>query len=417
MKKVILFLLVIMVAAGGFFFFESRKGNSIAIDTTTVKKGDLVKSVSSTGTLEAVNTVDVGAQVSGTIKTIYVDYNSVVRKGDLLAEIDPSLLSAKVKQSKADVLAAKADVQEAQANVRNAKKTRDRNKELFSRNLIAESDLDSAQTDYETSLAKLTSARANLALAEADLEYDETNLGYTEITSPIDGVVTDRAVDEGQTVNSSQSAPTLFTIAEDLTEMQVETDVDEADIGQVKGGQVVEFTVDAYPELSFSGKVDEIRLAPTTSDNVVSYTVIVEVANPDLKLMPGMTANVSIISDKKEGVFKVASSALKFQPAASLVEMPDNAGAAEGAVRPANRPGKGFRQGGSAGSTSPDGPKTLWVYENGKLKPIPVKTGISDGMYTEVSGNLSEGLEVVTAMTGVEDSKKGGSPFGFGPRR
>lgn len=417
MKKVILFLLVIMVAAGGFYFFESRKGSSVSVDTTTVKKGDLIKSVSSTGTLEAVNTVDVGAQVSGTIKTIYVDYNSVVRKGDLLAEIDPSLLSAKVKQAKADVLAAKADVQEAQANVRNAKKTRDRNKELFSRNLIAESELDSAQTDYETSLAKLTSARASLAQAEADLEYDETNLGYTKITSPINGVVTDRAVDEGQTVNSSQSAPTLFTIAEDLTKMQVETDVDEADIGQVKGGQTVEFTVDAYPELSFSGKVDEIRLAPNTSDNVVSYTVIVEVGNPDLKLMPGMTANVSIISDKKEGVFKVASSALKFQPAASLIEIPENPGAAEGAVRPANRSGKGLRQGGSAGSARTDGPKSLWIYENGKLKPLPVKTGISDGMYTEVSGNLSEGLEVVTAMTGVEDSKKGGSPFGFGPRR
>ncbi len=418
MKKLFLFFMVILVVAGGFFFFESRREDSITVDITTVAKGDLLKAVSSTGTLEAVNTVNVGAQVSGTINRIHVDYNSVVKKGDLLAEIDPSLLSAKVKQARANVMSAQANIKEAQASVKNAKKTRDRNRELFVRNLIAESDLDSAQTDYETSLARLTSAESGLAQAQADLEYDQTNLGYTRITSPIEGVVTDRAVDEGQTVNSSQSAPDLFTIAEDLTKMQVASEVDEADIGQVKVGQEVEFTVDAYPELSFSGKVDEIRLAPTTSDNVVSYTVIVEVGNPNLKLMPGMTANVSIISDKKEGVYKVASSALKFQPAASLVELPDNPGAAEGAVRPANnRSGKGLRQGGSAGSARPDGPKTLWVYENGKLKPVSVKTGISDGMYTEVSGNLSEGLEVITAMTGVEDSKKGGSPFGFGPRR
>lgn len=407
MKKLWIILFLIIAGIGVFFFLESRKGNSITVETTAVKRGDLVRAVSSTGTLEAVNTVNVGAQVSGTIKKIYVDYNSVVKRGDLLAEIDPSLLSAKVKQAKANVLAAKANVQEAQANVRNTKKTRDRNRELFERNLIAESELDSAQHDHETAIAKLSSAKAGFAQAEADLEYDETTIGYTKITSPINGVVTDRAVDEGQTVNSSQSAPTLFTIAEDLTKMQVATDVDEADIGQVKGGQEVEFTVDAYPDLSFEGKVNEIRLAPNTSDNVVSYTVIVKVDNPDLRLMPGMTANVSIISDKKEGVFKVASSALKFQPSRSLIEMPERPGTAEGSEASGKRSGK----------ISSDGKKFLWIYENGNLKPLPVRTGISDGMYTEVSGNITEGLEVVTAMTGVEGSKKGGSPFGFGPRR
>lgn len=414
MKKVLLMILVVVVVAAGGFFFESRKGDPITVDTTTVRKGDLVKSVSSTGTLEAVNTVNVGAQVSGTIKNIYVTYNSVVKKGDLLAEIDPSLLSAKVRQSKADVLAVKAGVQEAQANVRNARKTKDRNKELFSRDLIAESELDSARTDYETALANLSSAKAKLAQAEADLEYDETTLGYTRITSPINGVVTDRAVDEGQTVNSSQSAPTLFTIAEDLTKMQVATDVDEADIGQVKGGQKVEFTVDAYPDLSFGGKVDEIRLAPNTSDNVVSYTVIVQVDNPDLNLMPGMTANVSIISQKKEGIFKVASSALKFQPVSTLMEAPERSGEAEGAQpRKSGRKLNGTGSG-KKGSGTPD---TIWIYENGKLKSIPVRVGISDGMYTEVSGDLTEELEVVTAMTGAEGSKKGGVPFGFGTRR
>ncbi len=190
--------------------------------------------------------------------------------------------------------------------------------------------------------------------------------------------------------------------------------MDEADIGQVKVGQEVEFTVDAYPELSFRGKVDEIRLAPSTSDNVVSYTVIVEVGNPDLKLMPGMTANVSIISDKKIGVFKVASSALKFQPPASLVEMKEGTGTAEGAQPEKLRKAKMGRTGGTAGSSSQG---ALWVYENGRIKALRVRLGISDGMYTEVSGNLSDGLEVVTAVTGAPGTKKGGSPFGFGTRR
>lgn len=397
MKKILLVLFLIALAAGGFLIFGNSGKSPVTVDTAVVKKGDLVKAVSSTGTIEPVTSVDVGAQVSGTIKHVYVDYNSVVKQGDLIAEIDPLLLSAEVEQSKADVLSAKAAIQEAQATVRNAKKTRDRNKELFSRDLIAESDLDSAQTDYETGLASLNSAKATLAQAKASLEYNETNLGYTKIYSPINGVVIDRAVDEGQTVNSSQTAPTLFTIAEDLTKMQVEAAVDEADIGQVKKGQKVEFTVDAYPDMSFTGEVSEIRLYPTTEDNVVTYTVIIKVENPDLKLMPGMTANVSIISEKRENVFKVSSSALKFKPAASLVESRDN-----GALRQENGSG-------SSGH--------LWTYEEGKLKPITVEIGISDGLYTEVSGKLTEGLDVVTDMTGVEESQKGGSPFGFGRRR
>lgn len=414
MKKIFLFLLVIVFGVGGFLFFNRNKGNSITVDNTTVTKGDLIKAVSATGTLEAVNTVNIGAQVSGTIKNIYVDYNSTVKKGDLLAEIDPSLLSARVRQARADVMAAKANIQEAQSSAKNAKKTRDRNKELFARDLIAESELDSAQTGYETALAKLNSAKANLAQAEADLEYDETTLGYTKITSPINGVVTDRAIDEGQTVNSSQSAPTLFTIAEDLARMQVEADIDEADIGQIRKAQAVEFTVDAYPDLSFDGEVDEIRLAPNTEDNVVTYTVIVKVHNPDLKLMPGMTANVSIISQKREGVFKVASSALKFKPVTSLMEMPDGSGAAEGAQ--SSKQGRRREDAGVFRNASGT-PRTLWIYENGKLKPLPVRAGISDGMYTEISGDLIEGLEVVVSISGADDSKKGGSPFGFGPRK
>ena len=423
MKKIALLVLFLVAGTGAFWFLQGRKSDSLLVDTTTVQRGNLMQAVSSTGTLEAVNTVNVGAQVSGTLNRIYVDYNSLVKKGDLLAEIDPSLLGAKVKQARANVLSARANLQEAQVTVRNAKKTRDRAQDLFSRDLIAESELDTSQKDYETSLARVNSAKASLAQAEANLEYEETTLGYTKITSPINGVITDRAVDEGQTVNSSQTAPDLFTIAEDLTKMRVATEVDEADIGQVAAGQMVEFTVDAYPDLSFQGKVDEIRLAPNTSDNVVSYTIMVEVANPDLKLMPGMTANVSIIAHKREGVFKVAASALRFMPSAEFLDLSQDSGAAEGSLSSRGGGGKkGLGSGSGAGSSSGTGEgnasreATLWLYEQGKLRPLPVKVGISDGMYTQISGDLTEGLQVVTRITGGESSK-GGAPFGFTPRR
>lgn len=401
MRKVILLFLLLSLVTGGFWLFRGGREDEISIDTTMVTRGDLVKAVSATGTLEAVNTVNVGTQVSGSIKKVHVDYNSRVRKGQLIAEIDPDLLEANVKKAGADVLAAEANLQEAQATVNDARRTRDRSRELLERDLIARSEYDSAQTGYETSLARLSAARANLAQVEADLKYKEITLGYARITSPIDGVVIDRAVDEGQTVNASQSAPTLFTIAEDLTKMQVEADIDEADIGQVRIGQVVEFTVDAYPDASFEGKVEEVRLAPNTSDNVVTYTVIVNVENPDLRLMPGMTANVSVISEKSENVLKVSSSALRFTPDPGFPDLPE--GSADAA------PFQGRKR--ESGET-----RNLWVLKDGKFVRIPVKTGISDGMYTEVSGDIGEETEVVTGVSG-SSSSGGGNPFGFGRRR
>lgn len=401
MRKVILLFLLLSLVTGGFWLFRGGREDEISIDTTMVTRGDLVKAVSATGTLEAVNTVNVGTQVSGSIKKVHVDYNSRVRKGQLIAEIDPDLLEANVKKAGADVLAAEANLQEAQATVNDARRTRDRSRELLERDLIARSEYDSAQTGYETSLARLSAARANLAQVEADLKYKEITLGYARITSPIDGVVIDRAVDEGQTVNASQSAPTLFTIAEDLTKMQVEADIDEADIGQVRIGQVVEFTVDAYPDASFEGKVEEVRLAPNTSDNVVTYTVIVNVENPDLRLMPGMTANVSVISEKRENVLKVSSSALRFTPDPGFPDLPE--GSADAA------PFQGRKR--ESGET-----RNLWVLKDGKFVRIPVKTGISDGMYTEVSGDIGEETEVVTGVSG-SSSSGGGNPFGFGRRR
>jgi HlyD family secretion protein len=407
MKKFLILILVIAAGTWGYFHFRGNGNIPLVVDTTTVIRGDLIKAVSATGTLQAVNTVNIGAQVSGTIDKIHVDYNSEVKKGDLLAEIDPSLLSSRVSQARANLLVAKANLREIQAKLANIRKTRDRNRNLFERDLIAESELDSAQTEYESVLAQLESARAKLAQAEADLQYDETNLGYTKIRSPIDGVVTDRAIDEGQTVNSSQSAPTLFTIAEDLSRMQVEADIDEADIGQVKKGQNVEFTVDAYPDLFFNGTVGEIRLVPKTQSNVVTYTVIVKVHNPDLKLMPGMTANISIISEKRENILKVNSAALRFQPPETDAESVSTAEEQE-----SSGSGKGRKRDQAVMTES-----ALWSYRNGSFEKVPVITGISDGMYTEVSGDIREGFEAVISVAGFNESDTGGSIFGFGPGR
>lgn len=376
---------ILLLAAAGFLFHQGRSSGLPEVQTAAVLRGGIVKTVSATGSLNAVNTVNVGAQVSGTIKKIYVDYNSVVTKGQPLAEIDPSLLEANIRQSEASVLSASASLQEARANLAEAKKNLERNRDLFSKGYIAAMELDQSQTSYETSLSRLKSAEASLSQARADLEYKKINLGHASIVSPIDGVVIDREVDEGQTVNASQSAPTLFTIAEDLARMQVEANIDEADIGQVRRGQTVQFTVDAFPEESFTGSVKEVRLAAATTDNVVTYRVVISVDNERKILMPGMTANVSVVVEKKEDILKVASSALRFKPA---------------------REGGGSRPKGAV----------LWTLEKGELVPHPVKTGIYDGMYTEVSGEgVTEGMMVVTYMSAAT-SGRASSAFGFGGR-
>ncbi len=376
---------VLLLAAAGFLFYHGRSSGLPEVQTTAVLRGSIVKTVSATGSLNAVNTVNVGAQVSGTIKKIHVDYNSVVAKGQLLAEIDPSLLEANIRQSEASVLSASASLQEVRANLAEAKKNLERNRDLFSRGYIAAMELDQSKTAYETSLSRLKSAEAYLSQARADLEYKKINLGHASIVSPIDGVVIDREVDEGQTVNASQSAPTLFTIAEDLARMQVEANIDEADIGQVRRGQTVQFTVDAFPEESFTGSVKEVRLAAATTDNVVTYRVVISVDNERKILMPGMTANVSVIVEKKGDILKVASSALRFKPT------------------------------GESGSSRPKG-AVLWTLEKGELVPHPVKTGIYDGMYTEVSGEgVSEGMVVVTYMSATT-AGRAPSAFGFGGR-
>ncbi len=384
MKKILIgisFVILIVITA---FVFLRNKGNGIKYGTEKVTKGDIVTTVTATGTVNAVTTVLVGTQVSGTIKNIYVDFNSPVKKGLLIAMIDPATFEAQVEQAKANLLSAKANLEKAEAALVDAKRTRDRNKELFSRNLIARSDLDTAETNYETSKAQMSAAKSQVAQTEAALKNAQTNLGYTRILSPVDGVVISRNVDVGQTVAASFQTPTLFTIAQDLTKMQIDTNVDEADIGNIMVGQDVEFTVDAYPDTTFKGRVWQVRNAPITIQNVVTYDVVIKVDNTELKLKPGMTANVSIIVATKKDVLKIPNAALRFRPTEKVAALPEKKG-----------PG-------------------VWIIENNKPKRIKVVTGISDGNYTElVSGEIKERQEVI-----VESfvKSKGQPSSGHGPR-
>jgi len=325
----------------------------------------------------------VGTQVSGTIKEIRVDFNSHVKKGQLIALIDPATFEAQVEQQKANLNSAKANVEKAKATLTDAKRTMERNKELRARDLIAQSDLDTSVTNYETSKAQVGVAVAAVAQAEAALKTAVTNLGYTRIVSPVDGVVVSRNVDVGQTVAASFQTPTLFTIAQDLTKMQIDTNVDEADIGKVKLGQDVEFTVDAYPDTTFRGKVSQIRIAPISVQNVVTYDVVVLVDNKELKLMPGMTANVSVIVAEARGALKIPNAALRFRPVV---------------------PGRQVLEKGSG----------VWIAQDRKAVRVPVKLGISDGSYTElVSGNLKEGEAVIVESA---SSAKSQAPSGHRPR-
>jgi HlyD family secretion protein len=287
-----------------------------------------------------------------------------------------------VNQAKANFLSAKANLEKAGATLVDAKRTMDRNKELFSKNLVARSDLDTAETNYETANASVSAAKSQVAQTEAALSLAETNLRYTKIVSPVDGIVVSRNVDVGQTVAASFQTPTLFSIAQDLTKMQIDTSVDEADIGKIKVGQDVEFTVDAYPDITFKGKVWQIRNAPITVQNVVTYDVVINVDNPELKLKPGMTANVSIIVSIKKDVLKIPNAALRFKPTEKSLPVSEKKG-----------PG-------------------VWILEKDKPKRIPVSLGISDGNYTELAaGKISEGQELI-----VESLTKPKSGQSSGPR-
>ncbi|HMK48677.1 MAG TPA: efflux RND transporter periplasmic adaptor subunit [Thermodesulfovibrionales bacterium] len=366
MKKILIGSAVVIILAVAAYFLLRGNNKEPQFRTEKVVRGDVVMAVTATGTVNPVTTVLVGTQVSGTIKEIYVDYNSPVKRGQLIARIDPTPFEAQVEQAKANLLSAQANLEKATATRIDANRTMLRNKELFSKGLIARSDFDTAETNYQTDVAQESAARSQIAQTKAALKLVETNLQYTRIVSPVDGVVISRSVDVGQTVAASFQTPTLFTIAQDLTKMQIDTSVDESDIGNIKVGQDVEFVVDAYPDNTFKGRVWQVRNAPITVQNVVTYDVVIKVDNPELKLKPGMTANVSIIISTKKDVLKIPNAALRFRLSEKASQAPEKKG-----------PG-------------------VWLLEKGKPRRVAVTVGISDGSFTELlSGDVREGQELI----------------------
>jgi HlyD family secretion protein len=397
-KKAIWIAIVLVGAVGLYFAIAARKKPEPKYRTVPVDRGAITQAVTASGTLSAVTTVQVGSQVSGIIAKLHADFNSKVKKGDVLAELDPTPFQAQVEQQRAAVV-------KAQVDLANAQITFNRQKRLLDEGLAAQSDFDAAKAAFDGSGAQLLEAKASLT-------QSETNLKYTRIVSPIDGVVVARQYDVGQTVAASFQAPTLFTIAQDLTKMQVSADVSESDIGQVKVGEPVRFNVDAYPDREFRGAVSQIRLNATVNQNVVTYPVIVEVANADLALKPTMTANVTIDVATVRDVLRVPNAALRWKP-----EEKTPASAEEKAAKMAQNasPGGGSspaaagrqlgmtRSGGSGGGkmTGTRRPQSnVYVLTaTGEPRPVELRSGISDGRFTEVvAGEVKPGDAVIVGL-------------------
>ncbi len=410
MKKKVLIIVavvaVIIIAMLIIFKPFSKKKADVTFETVKVERGNITNTVTATGTIEAVVSVNVGTQVSGIIDKVYVDFNDRVKKGQLLAQIDKTSLLTQLEQSKATV-----DQAQAQLNYQEATFTR--LKALFEKKLIARSDYDQALYNYEN-------AKASLNNSKSAYDRNRVNLNYSTIYSPIDGVVLNRAVEEGQTVAASFNTPTLFTIVNDLTQMEVETSVDEADIGKVRQGQRVEFTVDAYAELKFEGKVSEVRLQPTTTNNVVTYSVILSAPNPDKKLMPGMTASATIYVDEKQNTLILSGKARRFTPSTEYLKqmyanMPagaDGQGVSRAATGTQQTPDQTMSTGSMPQEIPPAGfggdtsAKMVWIKDGkGGMHPNKVEIGIDNGTNVEILSGLKEGDEVIISMSdGVKKS-------------
>lgn len=367
---------VALVAAGIYYYYRGNTATAApAIVTATVTRGDVVQTVDCTGTLQAVTTVQVGTQVSGTIKTLNADFNSRVRRGQVVAELEPSLFQAQVEQARASLTRLEAELWRTQVQRDDAQRKLKRAQELSNQQLIPATDLETAEMNAREAEASIRSAEAQITQAKASLNQSEVNLAHTIIRAPIDGIVISRNVDVGQTVAASMQAPTLFVIARDLREMQVNASVAESDIGLIQAAQPVTFRVDAYPGEVFSGRVAQVRLEPVVEQNVVSYVTTIDVPNLELKLKPGMTANVTIEIAKAPGVLRVPNAALRVRPSDDVL-----AALGHPAVPPSRAPG-------------------VWVSVAGRLEKVPVQAGITDGSHTAIlSGALTEGALVVTSI-------------------
>lgn len=427
MKKLIPWLVTLVVlAAGAYGVLRWQKAHAapeLTWKTAPVEKKKISAKVTASGTLSATVTVQVGAQVSGRIQKLNADFNSQVKKGQLLAKLDPDLFKAAVEQANANYLSAKAGVTRAEAQEKDAELSAQRSKALFDQSLASAADLQTAETNYTVAKAATEVARASLAQANASLHQAQVNLSYTEIFSPIDGTVISRAVDVGQTVAASLSAPVIFTIAEDLHKMQVHTSVAEGDVGQLQAGMDATFTVDAFPGQSFKGTVSQIRNSSTTVQNVVTYDAVIDLENAALKLRPGMTATVTVNYAERPDAIAVANAALRFHPppeAASAVTgdagappMHSRGGGGDGgAWAGASAGGPGGSPGGASSGghrTRPPGAggrsegterRTIYVMRGGTPEAISVVTGLSDGTVSEIlKGDVKPGDEVVIDVT------------------
>ena len=467
-------ILAVAAAAAAYYWTTRDEKQAPAYRFARVERGPITATVAASGTLNPVTSVQVGTQVSGQIKELFVDFNSPVRAGQLIARIDPETFQYRVRQSEADVEAARSALGRAQVSLLNAQRDLDRTRELVSRNFVSPAELDSKQAAFDLARADVKNTSAVIAQREASLASARVDLGRTEIKAPVDGVVIKRSVDVGQTVAASLQAPELFIIARDLRDMQVETSIDEADVGRTRVGQSASFTVDAFPGRTFSGEVRQVRKSAQTVQNVVTYTVLVSAANPEGQLMPGMTANVRIVTDTRESVLKASNAALRFRPPGEGTAVTDNKGSADPAA-----PAMGSAAGGggqlqqlrerlvselkldsdqqvrvqaifdqmrsrfaalrelpeeararaastvraemrasieeilkpeqkaryaeimaaTAGRSGPAARGRLWVLADGKPRAVEVRTGLTDGSSTEVSGDgIAEGLEVISGI-------------------
>ncbi|MFH0926311.1 MAG: efflux RND transporter periplasmic adaptor subunit [bacterium] len=387
MKKIIIGILILFILIGGGFYLSKSKKNKLPqFRTAQIDRGEIASTVSATGTVKPVKEVQVGSQVSGTIEKIYVDFNDQVKAGQIICELDPRTLKAKVSQDQANLLIAQSRAKKAQFNLEVSKRELERSNKLAQENLLSASELDKEQANNNALKAELDTTEAEIEQTEATLALSRINLSYTIIRSPVDGIVISRNVDVGQTVAASLQAPVLFEIAENMDKINILASVGEADIGQIKAAQSVTFTVDAYPDLKFSGKVLQIRLASTVNQNVVTYTVVVEADNPGRRLLPGMTANMEFeIARTPAETLRVTNIALRFEPDPSLL--------------PKEATDKGLEKGRPNGQKREKNLNNLWIVENGTLKKIKVKTGLSDGTYTQITGReVQEGLEAVVGV-------------------
>ncbi len=413
MKKAIKWLVALLVLGsigfGVWRWYKSRQVIVVDYKTDTIKRKRIVGRVTASGTLQAKVTVQVGAQVSGRIIKLNVDFNSAVKKGDLIAQIDPQLYQAAVAQANANYASAKANLAKSEAQQRDAELVLQRTRALAEQTLATAADLQTAETAAAVARATTEVSRAALQQATASLKQSKVNLSYTNIFSPIDGTVISRAVDVGQTVAASLQAPVLFTIAENLSSMQVHTSVSESDVGRIETGMAVAFTVDAFPGQRFKGKVGQIRNAAQTGQSVVAYNAVIDAENPELKLRPGMTATVNVTYAERNDALAIPNAALRFRPPSELVSSPGHPrpfpsttpAVGEGppsAVPAGQRPGGPGRARSGSGEGSPN--RTVWLLKGGKPVSVAIQLGLSDGTVTEVtSGDLHEGDLVLTDVS------------------